>query len=187
MLVSNWRQFRSIICNKNSIKSCTMWLGFSVKSLLYYSDVVGLKFLICWSGPFLIYNLQELQRPTRNCRISKKYFFFSEKMIYISIILPPLRTVVPSANVVAVQYLGKPLLLMKFFDLFPCSTSFCGGMPSSSIMHAIWSASSSPGSRGNPGNMAKKRCWRTLQSQPICNCLTSKCSGNFNKRVKWSE
>jgi len=48
---------------------------------------------------------------------------------------PPLRTVVPSGNVVAVQYRGYPFEEIKFLALFDWSNSFCGGMPSSSIMH----------------------------------------------------
>lgn len=64
--------------------------------------------------------------------------------------IPPVSMVEPSASVLAVQYRGRPLLLMKFLDRLPCSVSASGGMPSSSMMHAIWSASSSPGSRGKP-------------------------------------
>lgn len=74
------------------------------------------------------------------------------KYVYV----PPLSTVFPSGRVVAVQYRGRPLLLMKFLERLPCSMSFCGGMPSSSIIHAIWSASSSPGRSGKPARLVIK-------------------------------
>lgn len=63
---------------------------------------------------------------------------------------PPVKTIVPSGSVDALQYLGYPFELMKFFERFPRSISFCGGIPRSSIMHASWSPSSSPGSNGKP-------------------------------------
>ncbi len=70
--------------------------------------------------------------------------------------LPPFRTVVPSGSVVAVQYLGYPFELMKFFALFELSTSFPGGIPSSSMMQLSWSPSSSPGRRGYPVSSSAK-------------------------------
>lgn len=61
---------------------------------------------------------------------------------------PPFSTVVPSGSVVTVQYRGYPLDDTKFLALLEASRSFWLGMPSSSIMQANWSASSSPGSSG---------------------------------------
>jgi hypothetical protein len=55
----------------------------------------------------------------------------------------------PSANTM-VQYLGKPLELKKWWARGAILMSLLGGIPRSSIMQAIWSASSSPGKRGVP-------------------------------------
>lgn len=70
--------------------------------------------------------------------------------------LPAFSTVDPSERVVVWQYLGWPLELMKFFARFDWSNNLCGGIPSSSIVHANWSPSSSPGRRGYPVNSSDK-------------------------------
>jgi len=49
-----------------------------------------------------------------------------------------------------VQYRGWPLELKKFLDRLERSRSRWGGIPISSIIHASWSPSSSPGRRGYP-------------------------------------
>lgn len=49
---------------------------------------------------------------------------------------PPFITFEPSGNVVTVQYRGYPFELIKFRARFDWSSSFCGGIPSNSIIQA---------------------------------------------------
>ena len=64
--------------------------------------------------------------------------------------LPPCNVVVPSGNVVTVQYRGYPLELTKFLARFDASSTFWLGIPRISMIQLNWSASSSPGKRGIP-------------------------------------
>lgn len=66
-------------------------------------------------------------------------------------------TTEPSGLVETVQYLGFPFEELKnALVLLHPSSIFLGGIPSTSIMHANWSPSSSPGNNGYPVNNSAK-------------------------------
>lgn len=81
--------------------------------------------------------------------------------------VPPPSVIEPSAMVTASQYRGSPFELMKCFERLPAPTTFLGGMPSNSTMHANWSLSSSPGSSGSPVNSSHRMQPRLHMSMAV--------------------
>lgn len=89
---------------------------------------------------------------------------------------PAFNTTVPSPSVTVWQYLGYPLELMKLRALFDWSSSFWGGIPSNSIIHASWSNSSSPVFTEKSGE-ERERCNQLAKSEWVSDELNASCNG----------